>query len=77
MEANEELKIFSGNSSPELAQAICNYLSVPMGLLDAYKFPNDNTFVQILENVRERDVFLVQTIAPPTTCLSAALPLSQ
>ena len=66
MGANEELKIFSGNPAPELAQAICSYLSVPLGQLDAYKFANDNTFVQILENVRERDVFLVQTLVPPT-----------
>ena len=61
----EELKVFSGNSNRQLAQAICDYLSVPLGKLDAFKFPNDNTFVQIQENVRERDVFLVQSLSAP------------
>ena len=65
MPVYEELKIFSGNSNPKLAEAICSYLGEPLGKLEAFKFPNDNTFVQILENVRERDVFLVQSLSAP------------
>ena len=65
MPVYEELKVFSGNSNPPLAQAICDYLGVPLGQLEAFKFPNDNTFVRIQENVRERDVFIVQSLSAP------------
>jgi ribose-phosphate pyrophosphokinase len=61
----EDLKIFTGNAHPALAADVCSYLGISLGKLDAYKFVNDNTFVQIQENVRERDVFLVQPIAVP------------
>ena len=61
----EELKIFSGNSNPELAASVCEYLGVPLGKLEVFKFSNDNTFVRILENVRQRDVFLVDSFCNP------------
>lgn len=61
----EDLKIFTGNAHPTLATDICAYLGVTLGKSNAFKFSNDNTFVQFLENVRERDVFLVQPIAVP------------
>ena len=61
----EDLKVFAGNAHPALATDICAYLGVPLGKSKAFKFSNDNTFVQFLENVRERDVFLVQPIAVP------------
>jgi ribose-phosphate pyrophosphokinase len=61
----EDLKIFTGNAHPALAADVCSYLGISLGKLDAYKFVNDNTFVQIQENVRERDVFLIQPIAVP------------
>ncbi|MDA1348648.1 MAG: ribose-phosphate pyrophosphokinase [Chloroflexi bacterium] len=61
----EDLKIFTGNAHPALAADVCSYLGISLGKLDAYKFVNDNTFVQIKENVRERDVFLIQPIAAP------------
>ena len=61
----EELKIFSGNSNPALANEIASYLGMPLSELEAFKFSNDNTFVRINENVRQRDVFLVQSFSVP------------
>ena len=61
----EDLKVFSGNAHPALARDICTYLGVTPGEIEAFKFSNDNTFVKILENVREKDVFLIQPISAP------------
>jgi ribose-phosphate pyrophosphokinase len=61
----DELKVFSGNAHPELAKAVCQYLDIPLGKSEAFKFANDNTFVRILENVRQRDVFIIQPICYP------------
>jgi ribose-phosphate pyrophosphokinase len=61
----DELKVFSGNANPALAQAITDYLEIPLGKLEVFQFSNENTFVRILENVRERDVFVVQPISTP------------
>ncbi len=65
MPAFEDLKIFSGNSHPKLAADICDYLRIPLGECDVFKFSNDNTFVSFKENIREKDVFLVQTFCQP------------
>ncbi|MCH8061982.1 MAG: ribose-phosphate pyrophosphokinase [Chloroflexi bacterium] len=61
----EDLKVFTGNANPRLAEDICAYLGISLGACEVFKFSNDNTFVRILENIRERDVFLVQPIAAP------------
>ena len=61
----EELRIFSGNTHPDLAHAVCHYLGTPPGLIDVSQFSNENIFVRILENVRGRDVFLLQPISTP------------
>ena len=61
----EELRVFTGTAHPELAQAICEYLGTPMGTAKVFKFANDNTFVQFQENIRQRDVFLVQPFSYP------------
>jgi ribose-phosphate pyrophosphokinase len=61
----DELKVFSGNAHPALARAITEYLGIPLGNCEVMQFSNENTFVRILENVRERDVFLVQPISSP------------
>ncbi len=62
---SDELCVLSGNAHPGLAKDICDYLEIPIGKSEAFKFANDNTFVRILENVRERDVFVVQPICSP------------
>jgi ribose-phosphate pyrophosphokinase len=59
------LKIFSGRSHTALAEEICYFLDVPLGRSRLVKFSNENLMVQIEENVRECDVFLIQTSAPP------------
>ena len=61
----EDLKIFTGNAHPALANDICAYLGIGLGECAVFKFSNDNTFVQFGENIRERDVFLVQPISAP------------
>ena len=59
------LKVFSGSSHPALAQAICKCLGIAPGRLSTTRFSNENLKVRIEENVREQDVFVVQTSAPP------------
>ena len=61
----EDLRVFSGNSHPQLTKDICDYLGISMGKCDVFKFSNDNTFVSFKENIRERDVFLVQSFSAP------------
>ena len=61
----EDLKVFSGNAHKGLAKNICSYLGVSLGACEVFKFSNDQTFVKLLENVREKDVFLVQTLSAP------------
>ncbi len=61
----DDLRIFSGNSHPALARSVCDYLNLPVGLAEVFKFANDNSFVRILENVRQRDVFIIQPTGAP------------
>ena len=61
----DELKVFSGTAHPALAKDICGYLDIPLGEAEVFEFSNENIFVRILENVRERDVFIVQPICSP------------
>jgi ribose-phosphate pyrophosphokinase len=57
--------IFSGNSHPQLVDDICAYLQQDVGQVEVFKFSNDNTFVRILENVRQKDVFILQSDVEP------------
>jgi len=61
----DELKVFAGNAHPVLARGVCEYLGIPLGQAEVFEFSNENIFVRILENVRERDVFIVQPICSP------------
>ena len=61
----DELKVFSGNAHRELAEDVCKYLKIPLGEAEVFKFANDNTFVRILENIRQRDVFIIQPTCAP------------
>ena len=60
-----KLKVFASSSHPNLAKAICEHLDVPLSGSEMIKFANENLMVRIGENVRECDVFVVQTSAPP------------
>jgi ribose-phosphate pyrophosphokinase len=61
----DELKVFTGNANPALAQGICDYLEIPLGNAEVFQFSNENIFVRIMENVRECDVFVIQPISSP------------
>ena len=62
-EAN--LKIFTGNSNPALAEDICKYLEVPLGDVLVTSFPDNESFVRYNENIRGADVFLLQSTSAP------------
>jgi ribose-phosphate pyrophosphokinase len=59
------MKIFSGSSNPVLAGKIAEYLSLPLGEVEIRRFPDEEVFVKIKENIRGRDVFVVQSICRP------------
>lgn len=61
----DELKVFTGNAHPALAKAVCEYMGIPLGRSEAFEFSNENIFIRILENVRERDTFVIQPICSP------------
>jgi ribose-phosphate pyrophosphokinase len=60
-----ELSIFTGNAHPQLARDVCAYLGVELGKADVFEFTNENIFVKINQNVRERDVFVIQPTCSP------------
>ncbi len=60
-----EITVFSGNAHRELAADICDRLGTPLQASRTTRFANDCLEVQLLANCRERDVFIVQPIAPP------------
>jgi ribose-phosphate pyrophosphokinase len=62
---NWKLKVFTGNANPGLAQEVCDELGVPLGKAKITRFSNENIFVQIQENVREADVFVIQPFNTP------------
>ncbi len=61
----DELKIFTGNAHPALAQSVCDSIGIPLGKCEVFEFSNENIFVRILENVRQRDVFVIQPLSSP------------
>jgi len=61
----DELKVFTGNAHPALAQAVTEYLDMPLGKCEVFEFSNENIFVRILENVRQRDTFVIQPLSSP------------
>lgn len=61
----DELKVLTGNAHPALAKAVCEYLGKPLGRAEVFEFSNENIFVRILENIRQRDVFIIQPICSP------------
>lgn len=61
----EKLKLFSGNSNIALAQEMCGSLGIPLGKATVKRFSDGEIFVEIEENVRGADVFVVQSICCP------------
>lgn len=61
----DELKVFTGNAHPALAKAVADYLKIAPGECEVFTFSNENIFVRILENVRQRDTFVIQPLCSP------------
>lgn len=64
-EMNSDLIVFSGTSHTHLTESICSCLGREMGRSQVVKFSNDNLMVRVLDNCREKDVFIVQTSTAP------------
>jgi ribose-phosphate pyrophosphokinase len=61
-----EIVVFSGSAHPVLADSICSHLGVPRSYVDLKRFSNDCLQAQLLTNCRQRDVYLIQPLVPPT-----------
>jgi ribose-phosphate pyrophosphokinase len=61
----DQFEIYHGNANPDLARKIARYLGMECGKAEVFQFANENIFVKILDNVREKDVFLVQPTSHP------------
>ena len=62
-----EIKVISGSAHPELARDICKHLGIELCRSRVVRFSNENMLVQIEENVREADVFVIQPSCPPVS----------
>lgn len=60
-----EFRIFSGNSNPELSKKICEYLAVPLGRAKVKTFSDGEIQIEIQENVRAKDIFVIQSTCNP------------
>ena len=64
--AFERMRIFSGNANPKLAEAVCAHLHTGLGRCIVGRFSDGEVMVELLENVRGRDVFILQSTCAPT-----------
>jgi ribose-phosphate pyrophosphokinase len=62
---SDNYDLYTGNSNPELARKIARYLGRELGHANVFEFPNENIFVKIEDNARDRDVFIVQPTSSP------------
>src|SRR6266576_5314507 len=61
----DRIKIFSGSANPALAEEVCGSLGIPVGKVSLRQFADGEHYIQILENVRGADVFVVQSTSTP------------
>ncbi len=61
-----KMKVFTGRSNPELARGIADYLDIPLGKIDIQEFSDGEIWVAFEENIRNEDVFIIQSTNPPT-----------
>ena len=64
--STNDLMVFTGNANPELAKTIVRHLDIPMGVASVGNFSDGETSVEIVENVRGKDVFIIQPTCVPT-----------
>ncbi len=62
----EKKMVFTGNANKRLAEAVCQYLSIPLGQASVGRFSDGEVMAEILENVRGRDIFVIQPTCYPT-----------
>ena len=62
---SKNMKLIAGNSNPQLAQAISDYLDVPLTQADVRRFSDNEIFVEIMENIRGEDCFFIQSTSFP------------
>ena len=62
----ESMMIFTGNANPKLAQAVTKYLNIPLGQATVNRFSDGEVMVQLQDNVRGKDVFVLQSTCAPT-----------
>ena len=65
--------IFSGSSNPELTKKICSHLGITQGVLDLRRFSDGEIWVKYLDNIRGRDVYIIQSTHPPAENLTELL----
>ncbi len=61
----QEMAIVTGNSHRGLAESVARHLEMPLGACEVFQFSNEEVFVRYLDNIRERDVFIIQPIVSP------------
>jgi len=64
--AFERMRIFTGNANPKLAEAVCAHLHTGLGRIIVGRFSDGEVLVELLENVRGRDIFILQSTSAPT-----------
>ena len=62
----ESMMVFAGNANPKLAQAVTEYLHIPLGRASVARFSDGEVSVQLLDTVRGKDVFVLQSTCAPT-----------
>ena len=65
MQPFRDLAVFSGNAHRALAESVCRHLEIPLGDCEVFPFSNEEIFVRFLDNIREKDVFLIQPGVSP------------
>src|SRR5664279_4686809 len=64
--ALERMRIFTGNANPKLAEAVCRHLNISLGRCVVGQFSDGEVSIELMENVRGRDVFILQSTCAPT-----------
>ena len=65
MRPSDAMGLYTGNANPQLAAKIARYMGTELGSCEVFEFANENIFVRIVDNVREKDVFLIQPTSRP------------